>query len=100
MRAGGLRDTIVFNVDYFSWCDCGFTNLLGFWEVHIHLPEIGDSDVKRAARVEIHYFCLLLCLHAFCPRSHWEMLLLSPLFGWRLELMFPTSSSGLLVGQP
>lgn len=49
-------------MDSFDWCTCGFTNTLMIWKVYVNLANIGDCDLKRTARVEIHnFFNLLPC---------------------------------------
>lgn len=49
-----VQETLVFNVGYFERHFCDLTNLLIFRKVYIDSAEVGKSDIKRAARVDVY----------------------------------------------
>lgn len=52
----GVRQTLVFNVVYFDWRICDFTDVLMFWEVYVNFAEVFNGDVEIAARLNVHDF--------------------------------------------
>lgn len=58
MCARGVLETLVSGMDYFDLDICELNSLLMSWKLYIYLVEVGDDDVKRAARVNFYaVFC-------------------------------------------
>lgn len=45
---------LICTVNYLGCRTPGFTRVLVFWEMNISPAEVGDGDVKWAARLDIH----------------------------------------------
>lgn len=54
MCASRILVTLAFNINYFNWHICYFTNVLVLLEVYISFAGVGDGDIKRLVLVSVH----------------------------------------------
>lgn len=82
---GGVRATLVFNVNYFDWHICDFTYLLVFWKVCIKSPKLTLWS-KRGGPDKRSWCLSQSCMHEAHLRYCKEKPLPELLLRWILKL--------------